>query len=454
MDTLSKLRILSDAAKYDAACTSSGTDRAGKKGQLGNAVAAGICHSFTADGRCVSLLKVLQSNACKYDCLYCVNRCSNDVARTTFSPEELADITIQFYRRNYIEGLFLSSAVVKSPDYTMELIIKTVSLLRKHYRFNGYIHAKCIPHADPVLIEQLGQLVDRISVNIELPSELSLNALAPDKTKTSILKPMGYIASRLTETKKDALMLKNAPAFAPSGHATQMIIGATPDTDMQIIRLSEGLYKQFGLRRVFYSAFIPSGAHTDLAIRGPAPLLREHRLYQADWLIRLYGFTANEILDEACPNLNIFFDPKCNWALHHLEQFPVEIMRADKETLLRVPGLGLRSVERILAARRCTSLDFASLKRMGVVLKRAQYFLTCKGKPYMRFPMNTEYIAQNLLAEYRRKPDIRPSVGEQLSLLPTMDPFGLPRLTASEPLETLLSPSLNQTALESMTGEI
>ena len=299
MELMEKLRILTDSAKYDAACTSSGSARPGRQGMLGSAVAAGICHSFAADGRCISLLKVLLTNRCIYDCQYCVNRCSNDVPRAAFTPEELAELTIGFYRRNYIEGLFLSSGVERSPDYAMERMCRVLELLRGPYRFNGYIHAKAIPGCSPELVDKLGGLCDRMSVNIELPSEKSLSQLAPNKKKDAILRPMSAIRDRITQNKEELALYRHAPAFAPAGQSTQMIIGATPDTDYQIMRLSAGLYKKYGLRRVFYSAYIPVGTSALLPQNVPPPLLREHRLYQADWLLRFYGFRAEELLDEA-----------------------------------------------------------------------------------------------------------------------------------------------------------
>lgn len=380
-DVFQKLQILSDAAKYDAACTSSGVDRQSASGQIGSAVACGICHSFAGDGRCISLLKVLMTNSCIYDCKYCVNRRSNDTPRATFTPKELADLTIQFYRRNYIEGLFLSSGVLRDPDYTCERMIETLRLLREEYRFAGYIHAKTIPGADSTLISRLGTLADRISVNIELPSHESLQLLAPDKSKTSILKPMGFITGRIAENTTDLVKYRNAPRFAPAGQSTQMIIGATPESDYQILRLSEALYGKYKLKRVFFSAYIPMNADSLLpAVDVKPPLLREHRLYQADWLLRFYGFTADELLDSTHPDFNPYLDPKCNWALHHLEHFPVEINRADYAELLRVPGIGVVSAKRIVRARRAGSLDFDALKKLGVVLKRAQYFITCRGR--------------------------------------------------------------------------
>ena len=381
MDLMDKLKILVDAAKYDVACTSSGLDRTGQPGSVGSAVACGICHTFSADGRCVSLLKVLQSNACAYDCRYCVNRRSHDTPRATFSPRELAELTMAFYRRNYIEGLFLSSAVTGTPDETCERMIQTLRLLREEYRFGGYIHAKAIPGADARLITQLGLLCDRMSVNIELPSQRSLEQLAPDKSPRSILAPMGQITGQIAQNRTDLVRYRHAPRFAPAGQSTQMIVGATPDTDYQILRLTAGLYQKYRLKRVFFSAYLPVVEDRALpALNTKPPLLREHRLYQADWLLRFYGFDAEELLDEAHPNFDPLLDPKCNWALRHMDQFPVEVNRAPYELLLRVPGIGVRSARRILKARRASSLDFSSLKKLGVVLKRAQYFITCRGR--------------------------------------------------------------------------
>lgn len=381
MTVLEKLTILTDAAKYDAACTSSGSSRSAAPGSLGSATACGICHSFAADGRCISLLKVLLSNSCVYNCQYCVNRVSRDTPRATFTPEELAELTIGFYRRNYIEGLFLSSGVLRNPDYTCEQMIRTLELLRGRYRFGGYIHAKAIPGADPRLIERLGLLADRMSVNIELPTQEGLRLLAPDKSKTSILRPMGYISGRIEESRHELAVYRHAPRFAPAGQSTQMIIGATPDSDRHIISLAEGLYKKYGLKRVFYSAYMPVTENALLPPPGTKPpLLREHRLYQADWLLHFYGFRADELLDEEHPELNPLVDPKCGWALRHMDTFPLEVNHASYEELLRVPGIGVRSAKRILIARRAGSLDFAGLKKIGVVLKRAQYFLTCRGK--------------------------------------------------------------------------
>lgn len=376
-----KLAILADSAKYDVACTSSGVDRAGVHGKLGCSAAAGICHSFTPDGRCVSLLKVLYSNACCYDCGYCVNRRSNDVPRATFTPRELAELTIGFYKRNYIEGLFLSSAVIGTPDYTMERMIEALRILRQEYHFNGYIHAKTIPGADAELVRRIGLLADRLSVNIELPSEASLSLLAPDKKKQAILKPMGQIAVQSAQSKKELVLYRHAPAFAPAGQSTQMIIGATPESDRHIMGLAESLYKKYSLKRVFFSAYLPVNSDSRLpALDVRPPLLREHRLYQADWLLRYYDFSAWELLTEEEPNFDPYLDPKCTWAVRHPEFFPVEINTAPKAALLRIPGIGPKSALRILSARRQQHLGMAELKRMGVVLKRAQYFITCNGR--------------------------------------------------------------------------
>jgi len=400
MDLVEKLTILSDAAKYDVACTSSGVDRSGKPGSLGNAAACGICHSFSADGRCIALLKVLLSNACAYDCNYCVNRKSNDIRRATFEPHELAELMIQFYRRNYIEGLFLSSAVIRNPDYTCEQMIEVISLIRNTYRFNGYIHVKAIPGTDERLLTTLGLLVDRMSINLELPSNDSLRLLAPDKSKEDILKPMEMIKTGIHENRTDLVKYRNAPKFVPAGQSTQMIVGATPETDYQIINLSAALYKKYELKRVFYSAYIPVLEDRNLpAVDSKPQLLREHRLYQADWLMRFYKFEATELLDENNQNFNLLIDPKCNWALNHYDFFPVEVNTASYETLLRVPGLGVTGVKKILRARRTGSLDFSDLKKIGIVLKRAQYFITCRGKTMLGIRYDPEAVLRGLLSK-------------------------------------------------------
>ncbi|MEG2595237.1 MAG: putative DNA modification/repair radical SAM protein [Ruthenibacterium sp.] len=380
MDVMEKLTILTDSAKYDVACTSSGSSRVGDNTGLGSTVSAGICHTFSVDGRCVSLLKVLLSNFCVYNCHYCVNRATNDVPRAAFTPRELAELTIGFYRRNYIEGLFLSSAVLRNPDYTMEQMIAVLELLRGEYHFRGYIHAKTIPGADSLLVARLGLLADRLSVNIELPSEQSLAILAPEKSKQAILSPMKQVCDRVLQSKAEIVKYNAAPPFAPAGQSTQMIVGASPETDFQILRLTEGLYHKYSLKRVFFSAYIPVAENALLpALDTKPPLLREHRLYQADWLLRFYQFKADEILDEDNQNFNPYLDPKCNWAIHHMALFPVDINTCSYEMLLRVPGIGVKSAQRIRTARRCGRLDWMDLKRIGVVLKRAQYFMTCRG---------------------------------------------------------------------------
>lgn len=400
MDAFDKLKILTDAAKYDAACTSSGVDRKAHAGGIGNSTACGICHSFAGDGRCISLLKVLMTNACIYDCKYCVNRISNDSPRATFTPRELADLTINFYKRNYIEGLFLSSSVIKSPDYTCEQMIKVLEILRDEYKFYGYIHAKAIPGADSMLLDRLGMLADRMSVNIELPSQNSLKLLAPDKSKHSILTPMGYIKNRIQENSTDLIKYKHAPKFVPAGQSTQMIIGATPDTDFQILNLTENLYKKYKLKRVFFSAYMPVSDNSLLpALNTKPPLLREHRLYQADWLLRFYGFSAKELLDEKHQSFNPYIDPKCNWALNHREFFPVDVNFGTYEQLLRVPGIGVTCAKRIIITRRAVRLTFEGLKKLGVVLKRAQYFITCSGKAIDGLNISQDVVLQALLSK-------------------------------------------------------
>ena len=463
-----KLAILADAAKYDVACTSSGVDRRSRPGQLGNTAACGICHTFASDGRCISLLKILFTNECIHDCKYCLNRCSNDIPRATFTPEEVCTLTVEFYRRNYIEGLFLSSGIVQSADYTMEQICLTLKMLREEYHFNGYIHCKSIPGASPEWVEEAGWYADRMSVNLELPTAEGLRQLAPGKTRKTILTPMRQIQSGVAESrdllgmkggnqsaywytqkrlgrrlpssdltaalkgssKKESISALSRSAgetslatwrrrdtsrgFVPSGQSTQMIIGATGESDYEIMSVTEALYQNFDLKRVFYSAFI--NVNQDPAMTQASltpPLRREHRLYQADFLLRFYGFQAKELLTEKRPFFNTYLDPKCDWALGHLEQFPVEITRADYQTLLRVPGIGTKSARRILQARRTGSISFSSLKTMGVVLKRAIYFITCHGKsayPFMK--IDEDYITRNLLAD---EPDVMKGDGSHVT---------------------------------------
>ena len=397
MDLKEKLRILSDAAKYDVSCSSSGSDRKNKKGGLGNATQSGICHSFTQDGRCISLLKILLTNYCSYDCAYCINRISNDVERAAFTPEEIADITINFYKRNYIEGLFLSSAVYKNANYTMELLIRVAFILRKIYKFNGYIHMKAIPGADSILVKQLGELVDRMSVNIELPSQNSLKLLAPQKEISSIIAPMKFINDEIISSKEEKIIYRYSPNFVPAGQSTQLIIGATKENDREILNLSQSLYDSYGLKRVYYSAYVPVSKDKRLRDIKDTPLLREHRLYQADWLIRFYGFSSKEILDGKESNLSLDYDPKTQWALNHLEHFPMEINKASSKDLLRIPGVGVRSVNKIIKIRKVHTIDFEDLKKLGIVLKRAQYFITCKGKYYGEIKFNEESIKYRIL---------------------------------------------------------
>lgn len=440
-----KLNILADAAKYDVACTSSGVDRRGKKGSLGNSCAAGICHSFASDGRCISLLKILQSNECVYDCKYCQNRASNDRVRTTFTPEEVCRLVIEFYRRNYIEGLFLSSGVCKNPTYTMELMYRSVYLLRTQYHFNGYIHVKAIPGAPQELLERMGYLADRMSINLELPTAEGLKELAPHKTQKAILKPMGQIQNRIANYRlsigKNARMERSSgnrylsgtifdtspkrveeqhhypqtrtyqppasagPApFVPAGQSTQMIIGATAENDYQLLKTTQSLYQHYDLKRVFYSAYVPLNEDSHLPPLDTAPpLLREHRLYQADWLLRYYGFHAEELLSADRPNFNVLLDPKCDWALRHLELFPVEINRADYATLLKVPGIGTKSAMRIVNSRRSGALTFDALKKIGVVLKRAKYFITCQGRMMYHIRIQEDFITRQLIGEDQQK---------------------------------------------------
>lgn len=397
MSVMDKLQILTDAAKYDVACTSSGVERKGDGRSIGNCVKAGICHSFAGDGRCISLLKILLTNECIYDCKYCQNRCSNDIPRATFTPEEVCTLTMEFYRRNYIEGLFLSSGIIQSPTFTMELIYRTIYLLRNKYRFNGYVHVKTIPGADPELIQRTGYLADRMSVNLELPTADGLRTLAPNKHRKTILTPMRQIQNGIAENKNELALYRKAPKFVSGGQSTQMIIGATPENDFQIINVAEGLYRKFDLKRVFYSAFVNVTGDKSLpALPGGPPLLREHRLYQADWLLRFYGFRAEELLDEKRPFFNVLLDPKEDWAVRHLEQFPVEVNRAPMEMLLRVPGVGVNSAQRIVAARRTANLTFNDLKKIGVVLKRALYFITCSGRMMYPVKIEEDYIVRNL----------------------------------------------------------
>jgi putative DNA modification/repair radical SAM protein len=381
MDIMQKLAVLGESARYDVSCSTSGVARANNGQGTGNASLGGICHTWTEDGRCVSLLKVLLTNFCQFDCAYCANRCSNDIVRAAFTPEELAELTMAFYRRNYIEGLFLSSGVLVSPDHTTELMIRTLHLLRHSYRFRGYIHAKAIPGADSGLLDQLGILADRVSVNIEQSTAAGLRLLAPQKTEKAIAGPMRFLADRHAANRDELVRYRHAPAFTPAGQSTQVIVGASPERDLQILSMAQHLYKDYALKRVYYSAYIPINQDARLpALVQPPPLLREHRLYQADWLMRFYHFDIGELLQADRPDLDLELDPKCAWALGHLDCFPVEINQADYETLLRVPGIGVRSARKILAARRGRRLHLEDLKHFNLVLKRAGWFITCDGR--------------------------------------------------------------------------
>ena len=418
MSLMEKLNILSDAAKYDVACTSSGSNRRGDGKGIGNTVNAGICHSFLADGRCISLLKILFTNECIYDCKYCQNRRSNDVPRATFTPDEVCRLTIEFYRRNYIEGLFLSSGIIQNPNVTMGLLYQTIYKLRTQYHFQGYIHVKAIPGADPELIRLTGFLADRMSINLELPTAEGLSRLAPNKHRKTILTPMRQIQNGISVSKQEVALYRHAPEFVPAGQSTQMIIGATPEHDYEILSVAESLYRKFDLKRVFYSAFVKVNEDKDLpALQGGPPLLREHRLYQADWLLRFYGFEAGELLSEKNPDFNLFLDPKADWALRHLEQFPVEVNCASYEELLRVPGIGVKSARRIVQARRSSRLEYQHLKKIGVVLKRAIYFITCNGRQMYPLRIEENFITRQLLGIRENLPFEKDGVTyQQLSL--------------------------------------
>ena len=400
--TLEKLRILAESAKYDVSCSSSGTVRRnGRSGGIGNTVGGiGICHSFADDGRCISLLKVMLTNYCKYDCAYCINRRSNDIPRATLSVSELVGLTMEFYRRNYIEGLFLSSGVVRDPDYTMERLARVARDLRVEHRFNGYIHLKSIPGASRELVAEAGRYADRMSVNVEIPNEGSLRYLAPEKNHASVFAPMGYISERAIECREERAKSRYAPRFVPAGQSTQMIVGATPEHDRDILLMSSALYSRPTMRRVYYSGYVAVNAYDSRlpALKQP-PLVREHRLYQADWLMRFYNFKATEIVDDRNPDLDLELDPKTAWALRHPEMFPVDVNRVDYEMLLRVPGIGPKSAMLIIDARRFRRLTSAHLQRIGVVMKRARYFLTCGELPFMSVAdVTPEYVRRQLTA--------------------------------------------------------
>ena len=449
MDIKEKLNILSAAAKYDVSCSSSGSKRKNSNDGLGNAANSGICHSFTADGRCISLLKILLTNYCIYNCKYCINASSKDVPRAAFTPEEVVDLTINFYKRNYIEGLFLSSAIFKNPNYTMELLLSVVKNLRLEENFNGYIHLKAIPGADESLIKEAGKFVDRMSVNIELPSASSLKLLAPQKTKENILAPMNIIKNNILETKDLKKKIKSTPLFVPGGQSTQLIVGATPESDFKILNLSENLYNKFNLKRVYYSAYVPvvknEKALPDIS---HPPLVREHRLYQADWLLRFYGFKAKELLKDEDENFDLNFDPKTSWALNNINNFPMEINKVSYDELLRIPGIGVRSARRILITRKVHSLSFEDLKKIGVVLKRAKYFITCKGKYYGDVSFNDEKIKNRLL--YMDKPKLDDENSTQLSFFDNIYTTSSNNILLPEPKKILLP----KDKITSITGEL
>ncbi|MFA5527011.1 MAG: putative DNA modification/repair radical SAM protein [Peptostreptococcales bacterium] len=396
-NSLKKLRILADAAKYDVSCSSSGVERK-NKGGLGNSRDFGICHSWSSDGRCISLLKILMTNKCIYNCTYCVNRCTSDHERASFEPLELANLTYEFYRRNYIEGLFISSAVEKSPDDTMEKIAEVISLLRNTYHFNGYIHAKIIPGTSPLLLEQIGSLADRVSVNIELPSRESLQQLAPQKKPEAIVSPMHYLSNKVLESRDNKRYYSHAPKFAPAGQTTQMIIGASHENDYRILKATQKMYDRFYLKRVYFSAYMPVVDSSLLpALSTLPPLQREHRLYEADWLLRFYHFRAEELIDQKSPLLDLEVDPKLAWALRNIAIFPLEINKASYEELLRIPGIGIISAKKIMHQRKVSAIRHEHLLKMGISLKRARFFITCLGKYEKDLHLDPQFIRDSLV---------------------------------------------------------
>lgn len=406
---LEKLKILAESAKYDVSCASSGTSRSHKAGKIGSAAGWGICHSFSEDGRCISLLKIMLTNNCMFDCVYCINRRSNDIPRATLSVSELVNLTIEFYRRNYIEGLFLSSGIVRNADYTMERLVRIVKDLRTIYGFNGYIHLKAIPGASPELLREGGRYADRLSVNIEIPNEKSLQLLAPEKDFQSVFTPMRYIQQGVLESAEERKRFRSAPRFAPAGQSTQMIVGATPDSDKDILRLASSLYNRPTMKRVYYSGFVPVNAYDRrLPMLKQPPLVRENRLYQADWLLRFYQFKVDEIVDDAYPDLDLEVDPKLAWALRHPEQFPIDINRAEYEMLLRIPGIGVKSAKMIVVTRRYGRISASQLKKIGVVMKKAQYFITCHELPMETIQeIRPERVRQILIQKKSPKEDPR-----------------------------------------------
>lgn len=416
MELSDKIKILAGGAKYDVSCSSSGSNRSNNGKGIGNTVAAGICHSFTDDGRCISLLKILMTNSCIYDCAYCINRKTNDIERASFSVKEIVDTTINFYRRNYIEGLFLSSGVVKNPDYTMELMKKVAIELRTKEKFFGYIHLKAIPGASNEVITQTGFWVDRLSVNIEIPGEESLKKIAPDKNFETIISPMSVMAEKIIENKSELKSFRNARKFIPAGQSTQMIIGATPETDNQILKLSSSLYKSHRLKRVYFSGYSPVNTYdTRLPAIANPPLVREHRLYQADWLMRFYHFNVDEIVNTDNPNLDLDIDPKLGFALRNPWLFPIDINKADYENVLKVPGIGVRSAQMIINARKYGKLNFDKLKKIGVVMKRAKYFITTNELSSKEKNLQPDAIKEKILTPGIKK-IIRNADATQLSL--------------------------------------
>jgi len=413
---LDKLKVLAESAKYDVSCSSSGTIRKNNKGGLGNTVGGmGICHSFTEDGRCIALLKIMLTNNCIYDCAYCINRRSNDIRRSTLTVQELVELTIEFYRRNYIEGLFLSSGVINNPDYTMERMVRVIKQLRTLHRFNGYIHMKSIPGASQELINEAGLYADRMSVNLEIPTEQNLKLLAPEKDHISVFQPMRFIQQGMLQSIEDRRKMRSAPRFVPAGQSTQMIVGATSETDNDILRVSSLLYKRPSMKRVYYSGFIPVNSYDNrLPALKQAPLVRENRLYQADWLMRFYQFRADEIVDKMHPNLDLEIDPKLAWALRHPEMFPVDINRADYAMILRVPGIGVKSAKLIITSRQYGKLNSSQLKKMGIVMKKAQYFITCNELPMYTVNEATPEYLRKILTEPKKK--IKDN-GQQLSII-------------------------------------
>jgi len=399
-EILEKLKTLAESAKYDVSCSSSGTTRKNMPGGIGNTAGMGICHSFTEDGRCVSLLKIMLTNYCIYDCAYCINRRSNDIPRATFSVEELVELTIEFYRRNYIEGLFLSSGVINNPDYTMERMVRVIKQLRTVHRYNGYIHMKSIPGASEVIVREAGLYADRMSVNIEIPTEQNLKMLAPEKSHESVFKPMLYIQQGVLESNEERRKFNSAPRFAPAGQSTQMIIGATDESDKQILNTSAAMYQRPSMKRVYYSGYIPVNSYDNRlpALRQP-PLVRENRLYQADWLMRFYEFKVDEIVDDAHPDLDLEIDPKLSWALRHPEHFPVDINKADYTQILRIPGIGVKSAKLIVVSRKSGRLNASILKRIGVVMKKAQYFITCNELPAFTIHESSPEYIRRILTE-------------------------------------------------------